>query len=58
MYKVSFQCKQLINKMYKIMLGDEDISINKRSNKLILGKTYTDKVLTRAIYQVNKDKNR
>ena len=58
MYKVSFQCKQLINKMYRIMLGDEDISTNKRSNKLILGKTYTDKVLTRAIYQVNKDKNR
>tara|TARA_R110002096_G_scaffold363678_2_gene556800 strand:- start:375 stop:509 length:135 start_codon:yes stop_codon:yes gene_type:complete len=44
--------------MYKIMLGEEDISISARSNKLIAGKTYTDKVLTHAIYQVNKDKNR
>ena len=57
-YKVSFKCKQLINKMYKIMLGEEDISTRKRSNKLIAGKTYTDKVLTKAIYNVNKDKNR
>ena len=57
-YKVSFKCKRLINSMYKIMLGEEDISISARSNKLIAGKTYTDKVLTHAIYQVNKDKNR
>ena len=57
-YKVSFKCKRLINSMYKIMLGEEDISISARSNKLIAGRTYTDKVLTHAIHQVNKDKNR
>jgi hypothetical protein len=57
-YKVSFKCKQLISRMYRIMLGEEDIAITSGNNKLIGGKTYTDKVLTQAIYHVNKDKNR
>ena len=40
------------------MLGEDDIPISKRRNKIIKGKTYTDKVLTKSIYKVNKDKNR
>jgi hypothetical protein len=40
------------------MLGDEDIPASERRNKLINGKSYTDKVLTQAIYNVNKDKQR
>jgi len=39
------------------MLGEEDINTGK-SNSIINGKTYTDKVMTKAIYNVNKDKNR
>ncbi|MGI9555293.1 MAG: hypothetical protein ACR2M9_00310 [Cyanophyceae cyanobacterium] len=58
MYQVSFKCKQLIHRIYRIMLGEEDLPISKRRNKLISGKSYTDKVLTKAIYNVNKDKNR
>ena len=58
MYQVSFKCKQLIHRIYRIMLGEEDLPISKRRNKLINGKSYTDKVLTKAIYNVNKDKNR
>ena len=57
-YKVSFKCKQLISRMYRIMLGEEDIPQSERRNKLINGKSYTAKVLTQAIYNVNKDKNR
>jgi len=57
-YKISFKGKQLINRMYRIMLGSEDIPTSERRNKLIAGNTYTDKVLTYAIYNVNKDKNR
>jgi hypothetical protein len=56
-YKVSFKCKQLISRIYRIMLGEEDINTG-TSNKIINGKTYTDKVMTKAIYNVNKDKNR
>ena len=57
-YEVSFKCKQLINRIYRIMLGEEDLPISKRRNKLITGSSYTDKVMTKAIYNVNKDKNR
>ena len=57
-YKVSFKGKQLISRMYRIMLGHDDIPTSERRNKLIAGNTYTDKVLTQAIYNVNKDKNR
>ncbi len=57
-YKVSFKCKQLISKMYRIMLGEEDIPSSEKRNSIMRGKTYTDKVLQTAIYNVNKDKDR
>jgi hypothetical protein len=57
-YKVSFKCKHLINRMYKIMLGEEDMPLTKRANKLVKGNSYTDKVLTKAIRMVNNDKKR
>ena len=57
-YKVSFKCKQLISRMYRIMLGEEDIPTSEKRNSIMKGKTYTDKVLRRAINNVNKDKNR
>ncbi len=57
-YKVSFKYKQLIMRMYRIMLGEDDIPTSARRNKLIKGNSYTDKVLTKAIYNVNKDKTR
>jgi hypothetical protein len=57
-YKVSFKCKQLISKMYRIMLGEEDIPSSEKRNSIMRGKTYTDKVLQTAIHNVNKDKTR
>jgi hypothetical protein len=57
-YKVSFKGKQLIQRMYRIMLNEEDIPTSMRRNKLIKGNSYTDKVMTQAIYNVNKDKKR
>ena len=54
-YKVSFKGKQLINRIYKIMLGDEKIPTSSRRNKIINGKSYMDKVLTKSIKHVNKD---
>jgi hypothetical protein len=57
-YKVSFKCKQLIMRMYRIMIGQDDIPTSERRNKLIKGNSYTDKVMTQAIYNVNKDKQR
>ena len=57
-YKVSFKCKQLIARMYRIMLGEEDLPTSKRRNPIMKGKTYTDKVLITAIHNLNKDKTR
>lgn len=57
-YKISFKGKQLIKRIYRIMLGEDDIPISKRRNKIIKGKSYIDKVLTKSIYNVNKDKDR
>ncbi len=55
-YKVSFKCKQLISRMYRIMLGEEEIPTSARRNKIMKGETYSDKVLSRSILELNKDK--
>ena len=57
-YKTSFKCSQLIMRIYRIVLGEDDIPTSARRNKLIKGNSYTDKVMTQAIYNVNKDKTR
>ena len=58
LYKMSFKGKQLINRIYRIMLGEEDIPTSERRNVIMLGKTYTDTVLKTSINNVNKDKHR
>ena len=57
-YKVSFKCKQLISRMYRIMLGEEDIPTTEVSNSIMKKKTYMDKVLANSIINVNNDKTR
>lgn len=57
-YKVSFKCKQLIKRVYRIMLGLEDIPTSEKRNPIMKGKRYIDKVMITSIYNVNKDKNR
>ncbi len=57
-YKVSFKGKQLIKRIYRIMIGEEDIPTSERRNSIMQGKTYMDKVLQTSIYNVNRDKNR
>ena len=58
MYKVSFKGKQLIQRIYRIMLGEDDIPTSERRNSIMQGKTYMDKVLQISIENVNKDKQR
>jgi len=53
-YKVSIKCKQLISRMYRIMLGEEDMP-NKIFEK---NERYIYKVLNTSIQNVNKDKTR
>jgi len=56
-YKVSFKCRQLISRMYRIMLGKEDIPTSVQRNTIMKGKTYMDRVLQTSIKHANKDKN-
>ena len=56
-YTTSFKAKQLITRMYKILLGQEDIPITE-SNVFYKNKSYTDKVFNKAIDDMIKDKER
>lgn len=56
-YTTSFKTKQLITRIYKILLGQEDIPITER-NVFYKNKSYTDKVFNKAIDDMIKDKER
>ena len=56
-FKVSFKGKQLISRIYRIMLGNEDLPLSER-NIFYKNKTYTDKVYNKAIDDMFKDSNR
>ena len=56
-YKVSVKCKQLISRMYRIMLGEEDIPTT-ITNKIFKNNNYINKVLRTSVVNVNKDKTR
>ena len=56
-YKTSFKCSQLISRIYRIMLGQEDLPTSERS-VFYENVSYTDKVYNKAIDDMIKDKNR
>ena len=55
-YKVSRKGKLLINKIYKILVGFEDLPSSSRRNKIMKRETYIDKVYSQAIKEFNKQK--
>jgi len=57
-YKTSTKFKHLLSRIYRIILGDEDIPETTTSNKIMKRNSYMDKVLSVAILNVNKDKSR
>ena len=56
-YKTSFKCSQLISRIYRIMLGQEDLPTSERS-VFYENKSYTDKVYNKSIDDMIKDTNR
>jgi len=56
-YKATFKTKLLVTRIYKILLGEEDIPF-KESNVFFKNKSYTDKVMNKAIDDMLKDKER
>ena len=55
-YKVSMRGKRMINKIYKILIGLEDIPEGAKRSKIAKRETYVDKVYSNAISKFNKDK--
>jgi len=56
-FKTSTKCKHLITRIYKIMLGEEDLPMSERS-VFFKNKSYTDKVYNKAIDDMFKDTTR
>jgi hypothetical protein len=56
-YKVSFKCNSLVSRIYRILMGEEDIPTYQKS-VFYKNKTYTDKVFNKAIDDMIKDKDR
>jgi hypothetical protein len=56
-YKTSLKSKQLIMRVYRILLGEEDMPTGYRST-FYKNKTYTDKVYNQATDLMIKDKDR
>ena len=56
-YTTSFKCKQLITRIYRILLAEEDLPMSER-NVFFKNISYTDKVFNKAIDDMFKDKDR
>jgi hypothetical protein len=56
-YKTSFKGKHMIMRIYRVLLGEEDLPISERS-AFYKNKTYSDKVFNKAIDDMIKDKDR
>jgi len=55
-YKVSQKGKLLINRIYRILIGEEDLPSSAKRNSIMKRKTYIDKVYSQAIKKFNKQK--
>jgi len=56
-FKTSFKCSQIISRIYRILLGEEDPPFTER-NIFHKNKSYTDKVMNKALDDMIKDKDR
>jgi hypothetical protein len=56
-FKTSFKCSQLISRIYRILLSEEDLPTSERS-VFYKNISYTDKVYNKAINDMIKDKDR
>ena len=56
-FKTSFKCSQVISRIYRILLGEEDPPFTER-NIFNKNKSYTDKVMIKALDNMIKDKDR
>jgi len=56
-YKVSFKASQMVSRMYRLLLGEENLPTSDKS-RYYRNKKYSSKVMNKAIDDMIKDKNR
>ena len=56
-FKTSWKCGQMISRIYRILLGEEDLPTSERS-VFYKNKSYSDKVYNKAIDDMIKDEDR
>ena len=56
-FKTSFKCSHLISRIYRILLGEEDIPTSEKS-VFFTNQSYTDKVMNKSIDDMIKDNKR
>ena len=56
-FKTSWKCSQIISRIYRILLGEEDIPTSEKS-VFFNNKSYTDKVMNKSIDDMIKDNER
>ena len=56
-FKTSLKCKQIISRIYRILLGEEDLPISDRSI-FYKNKSYSQKVYSKAVDDMINDKHR
>lgn len=55
-YKVSSKGKRMINRIYKMLIGEEDLPESAQRNKIMKRESYSDKVYSQAIKAFNRNK--
>jgi len=53
-YKPSRKTNEMVNKIYRILLGEEELPVN-RENPFMKNETYTDKMMLSAINDMKED---
>ena len=57
-YTLTKESNLLINRIYRMLIGQEDIPESAKRNRIMKGERYIDKVYSKAIKKFNKDKNK
>lgn len=56
-YATTVMCRKMVNRMYDVALGKEDIPLDRRS-AIYHNKSYTEKVINKVLNDMNQDETR
>jgi hypothetical protein len=53
-YEISFKGRKLVDRIYKLLSGEEDFPTSERRNPAMRRRSYSDKVFSTRMYEINK----